>query len=168
MKKIVRLTESDLVRLVKRVINEGQQSFDVVPLSTQNAGTGMIMDGKGRNILNQVSTFSTNEIVLNAKEGINYEVGETITATITLNPLWMVTGEILKKSDNIQVNFDPKNKKVTLAFKIPNSRSLPFNEVTLRCNNIDKGELTISVHLPKSNIIPPSGQMATNESYRKR
>jgi beta-lactamase class D len=33
----------------------------------------------------------------------------------------MVTGEILKKSDNIQVNFDPKNKKVTLAFKIPNS-----------------------------------------------
>ena len=168
MKKIVRLTESDLIRLVKRVINEGQQSFDIVPLTKQNAGEGMIMDGKGRNVFNQVVVYSTNEIILYAKEGVNYEVGETIIASITLNPVWMVTGEILKKPDNAQVNFDPKTKKVTLTFKVPNSRTLPSPEVVLRCNNIDKGELTISAIFVKSNIIPASGQMMANESYRKR
>ena len=53
MKKVIRLTESDLIRIVKRVINE-QESYPIVPLIIQlpykKDATGKMIFNEGGNI----------------------------------------------------------------------------------------------------------------------
>ena len=87
MKRIIRLTENDLARIVRRVINENTQSFDIVELTDQNKGTNVTLtDGKGRNILSTYKVnFPKDGISIFGKPGINMEEGEQITASITLD-----------------------------------------------------------------------------------
>jgi hypothetical protein len=61
MGKIVRLTESDLVRIVKRVINEGLSSTLMAPLT---------VDGKTY----QVQLFGTDTVAFVSKNNINTEI----------------------------------------------------------------------------------------------
>ena len=163
MKRIVRLTESDLARIVRRVIKEESQSFAVVALTDQNKGTNVnLTDGKGTNILASYSNRGKYGIGIFGKEGLNMEKGEQITASITLDPVWMVDGTVLTNNQNPAFTFDAASKTVTLKFNIPDQDAFNGGDfipsVTLKCKNIEGGKLHIYVGLPKATVV---------ESYRR-
>jgi hypothetical protein len=166
MKRIIRLTENDLARIVRRVINENTQSFDIVELTDQNKGTNVTLtDGKGRNILSTYKVnFPKDGIGIFGKPGINMEEGEQITASITLDSVWMVDGTVLNKNQNPDFTFDMASRTATLKFNIPNqdtfNNSSFIPSVKLKCKNIKGGELSIFVGLPETTVI--------SESYRRR
>jgi hypothetical protein len=68
MKRIIRLTESDLTRIVKRVLKEDVESEDITQLKKEDIKSIRFLDGKGRDILESFEVApGSNDIVVKVK-----------------------------------------------------------------------------------------------------
>ena len=90
MRKIVRLTERDLTRLVRRVISEGTSSTLMAPISL-NGKTYQVQLFGGDTVGFVESTNTTTEITdrdligkLNTAAGFKYEAIPTATGTVSV------------------------------------------------------------------------------------
>ena len=80
MKKIVRLTESDLTRIVRRVIKEDTESINIVTMEDKDIKSLRLLDDEGRNILKNYKLGTEgglNQILLYLKK-VNFGKNEKL------------------------------------------------------------------------------------------
>jgi len=171
MKRIIRLTESDLARIVRRVIKEEGDSYDVIDL-TQHKGTIQLLDGNGKDILdtNKVK-YTSNRIEIVSKENLNFDENETITVKYfpddeVNNGLTFRTDlgdkyKILNKSQNVTFVENPPSKG-EIEFEFPVSER-GYESIVLESKNLNEAKFQINVFIPYQGIVKK-----TNESYRRR
>jgi len=181
MKKIIRLTESDLARIVRRVINEEGESYDILDL-TKYPGRAELLDGKGNNILNKIIVRKENDILISALRNKMFDEGEKITMKyypdeMILPGLKFETSSgtenlvVLEKSPNatFRDNFTRGEDSIVIEFNVSAPKSSGQNEqfayVDLKSKNLKDAKLMITVSLGdlQGKILSK-----TNESYRRR
>lgn len=171
MKKIVRLTESDLARIVRRVIKEEGQTFSVLSLK-DNLGTVSVMDSRGNNIFDRIDLNEPNMLIADTKRGLNLEEEEDITTIWELDPDWVLTGKYTVTT-NYQGLLDGQmvqieGNKVIITCPTPSQEMLKTVQFTPGCDlqvsNAPKGILKLRTMFNSSTVLPKP----TNESYRGR
>ena len=158
MKKVVRLTESDLIRIVKRVIKEGQSTPNV-DLSTLRFS---VKDDKGLELFINHKMYDSESILLNLKQTM-FESDEYVKIIISGG---LVATNVIMKTDSgdQKISFVNGTDMLTIAFdvsKITTDTKLR-NEEILITGNVNGGTLRLILNLTQSTIKPVS------ESYRRR
>ena len=171
MKRIVRLTESDLARIVRRVIKEEGQTFTVLPLMA-NLGKVSIMDSRGNNIFDRIDPKEPNMLIADTKKGLNLEEEEKITTIWELDPDWVLTGQYTV-TKNYQGMLDRQmvqieGNKVIITCPTPSQEMIKTFHFTPGCDlqvsNAPEGILKLRTMFNSDTVLPKP----TNESYRRR
>ena len=152
MKKIIRLTESDLARIVRRVINEDTQSFDITNLKKEDIKSIRFLDGKGRDILESF-TVENGGLIVKIND-VNFVNGEKTQLRILVDKRIIFTEEqrgdvkISKRTDGTLVYIDNvlkgyidninQGKKSNDVIYVVKSSNLRFNymDINIKFSNI--------------------------------
>lgn len=85
MKKVVRLTESDLIRLVKRVIKESKEIvynyFKIIDIDGEIVGVGAVEKGSRNEmrVIDEIFNMGYRPVVISKEEYDDYDEGDEIT-----------------------------------------------------------------------------------------
>ncbi len=159
MKKIIRLTESDLARIVRRVIAEESQSTPNVPLESL---TFSIMDSKVQNLYKSHSIYgkeadiSLTQTLFDQYEPVVLRIGGGFVGTNAI--IKTDTGD--KK---LTVTKDPFSAVLNVS-DITQENKLQVEQIIITGANVDGGTLIVNLNFSDSSIAPKP----TNESYRRR
>ena len=116
MKKIIRLTERDLTRIVKRVINENEEDAELKAIESELSQEEGTPDESKINILKSLKGFvGRNQMFKNAR---------TAGGMCTFEPYYEITG--IQKIDELLSNFTNQAKKIIFG-KGKNKRGLLRN-----------------------------------------
>jgi len=161
MKKVIRLTESDLVKIVKRVIKEGQSTPNVDLSSLKFS----LKDERGQELFVNHKMYDSESILLNLRQTM-FSPNEYVTLTINGG---LVGTSVKMKTDSGEQNLNFTNgsfEKGPLTININMSKIRKDNnlgDVQIMINgNVDRGTLRLILNLNKSTVKPVS------ESYRRR
>ncbi len=159
MKKIIRLTESDLARIVRRVIAEESQSTPNVPLKSL---TFSIMDNKAQNlykrhdIYGKAADISLTQTLFDQNETVALEIGGGFVGT-----------NAIIKTDSGDKKLTVTNAPFRTTFNVSDitqKNKLQVEQIIITGANVDGGTLIVNLNFSDSSIAPKP----TNESYRRR
>lgn len=165
MKRIIRLTESDLTRIVRRVLNEDVESYEIVQLKKEDIKSISFLDGSGKDIIKDYTIQSPDrtggdiKVNLNAVNFVDEEVCnfrlwlskdiKVNTASPNKNATFMIADNSPKKLDRSSFNIIPKKEDGTVI-----SVKFPINfvagdvtsfQIRIPTLNTQYGEITISI-----------------------
>ena len=175
MKRIIRLTESDLTRIVKRVISEDAKS---IPNVSPDELTFSVIDNKGNDLY--LSHKKSDEYSSNGySSGIDIELTKNMfeydeEVTIEIEGGFKCTSAKLRNSEmgptDIMCSSSGSKSIVKFLPSMTTGGISPIGASTLGyvvvflTGNIDYGNLILNLNFNKSTLEPKS----TNESYRRR
>jgi len=159
MKKVIRLTESDLVKIVKRVIKEGQSTPNVDLSSLKFS----VKDQLGQELFINHKMYDSKSILLNLKQTM-FDNNEFITLIVYGG---LIATSVKIKTDSGEKNITNfENNSGTLSISINMSSFTADtnlrNEEVLITGNVNGGTLRLILNLTQSTI------KAVSESYRRR
>jgi len=155
MRRTVRLTENDLIRIVKRVVNEDTTSEPIVQLTKDDFGANFqFLDGKKRNILKNWEVKGDNQVHIYVKpNNFGYEDTHIV---FFLKPNKIKINKRVNNREDIKatkgtggyIQIDIKNLHLE-AFKNANDVGQTYIETM----NTQDGFINVYLHLdPKSSI----------------
>ena len=113
MKRIIRLTESDLTRIVKRVLKEDVESEDITQLKKEDIKSIRFLDGKGRDILESFEVDGKNNITVKIKPVNFVNPNENVQLRILFDNRIMIDDmkqregvKVVKKADGHLIYMD--------------------------------------------------------------
>ena len=157
MKRIIRLTESDLARIVKRVLKEDTESYKIIPIKKEDIKTIGFWDGINKDIIESYTLDDVNGLVVKVKK-VNFDATEETKLRFTLDSKFIVN-EI--QEDDIAVYF-VKNKPTLIVIENPNDilvgkelkpdQKTYFSNISIK--NIDGATLPVSIKFhPDTQIV---------------
>ncbi len=161
MKKIIRLTESDLARIVRRVIAEESQS---TPNVSFEALTFSIKDNQGKELYRSHRNYGNEfdisliQTMFEQNEIVTLEIGGGLVGT---QAFLSVAGGTKKE---LTVTNNPFKTTFNVS-DITTDTRLMIEEIKITGANVDRGGvLNLKLNFSDSTIAPKP----TNESYRRR
>jgi hypothetical protein len=157
MKKIIRLTESDLTRIVRRVLKEDTESYEIIPIKKEDIKSIGFWDGSKKNIIESFTVDTANGLVVKVKK-VNFDDIEETKLRFQLDKKFIVNKI---QQDDVEVYF-MKNQPTLIVIKNPNDvlvgKQLKPNEKTYISNisikNIDGATLPVSIKFhPDTQIV---------------
>jgi len=177
MKRIVRLTESDLSRIVRRVINETSNAIKIRDLTKDDIQDAFFSDGNPGfvdSLQKYCEIVNNNTVIFNYNEKVNFYEGDRIVLGVTLNNFdilkeisetkntqgleYSVNTFISEETfDKEGVFISPVGCTLRIEFKIPkqsiynNVFAREYNSPTVEvpCANTQGGKLKLTLILPK-------------------
>ena len=160
MKRIIRLTESDLARIVRRVIAEESQSTPNVSFKDL---TFSIKDNKGNELYKNDGDFGSEfniylkQTMFDQNEEVTLEIGGGLVGT-----------NAIIKTDSGDKKLNVTNNPFKTKFNVSDltkDTKLAYEKIIITGANVDDGgTLTLTLNFSDSTIRPST----TNESYRRR
>jgi hypothetical protein len=166
MKRIIKLTESDLTRIVRRVINETTQyeEFVTPTLSMSDTGSGAntYSDDDFYSLTTKL-TLNGNEYKLTLPKGM-YESSEELSYYFIIDSiLKIVPGDTgVVKSNNVfkvSVREEGENNSIFVRLVLPKTqkefkeKSSYLTYVDVPCKNVRGGKLRFSLEVPSGSEI---------------
>ena len=130
MKKIIRLTEQELIKIVKRVVNESQQYTELINLNDENIPIFMItckdtQTGKIVNVTGDVEIEDDNTVVAYLKPG-RYKPLEKIDIDIRIPRDFIFTNYRVTQHGSMTKPI-MGNNKIELSVKMNNNLNVGFS-----------------------------------------
>jgi hypothetical protein len=167
MKRVVKITESDINRIVKMVINETVQFTDWVKLTDANIPKFKMTTQDGTDVLGSVDITNTNTVVAYLRPG-KYKPNELINVEISINSAFDLKDNIKQKTpmnrpvlNQNQITFSFKMGRTNFISKqlakvdvfaddvVDKKRAENYGEVkanfSVKCKNIVEGEINFLV-----------------------